>query len=406
MTETQPVPDAQPVRRTCPFDPPEGYRALREHDPVAPMILADGLTGVIVSGYDEVRAVLTDPRFSARHRRARPGQTVTDDSPLPAHVPGMFIMMDAPEHTRFRRLLTGKFTVRRMRQLTPKVTQYVAEQLDEMARTGGPADLVQMFALPVPSLMICELLGVPYADRADFQANSATIVDMDAPPEDATRARIAMYQYIHELVRAKRAEPTDDLLSDLVTTGELTDDELAGVGMLLLIAGHETTANMIALSTLCLLSHPDQLAALRAEPQLIDGAVEELLRYLTIVHLGLRRTARQDVELRGRTIKAGSTVVAALASANREAGRFAGDPDTFDVRRPRGAHLAFGHGIHQCLGQQLARIELTIALGALFERFPGLRLAVPVRDVPMRDSGFVYGPRELLVTWDTEVDCG
>lgn len=391
--------DTQPVLRTCPFDPPQEYRALREHTPVASMPLTDGLTGVVVSGYDEVRAVLSDPRFSARHRRGRPDQVVTDESPLASHVPGMFIMMDAPEHTRFRRLLTGKFTVRRMRQLTPKVEQYVAEQLDEMDRAGGPVDLVQAFALPVPSLMICELLGVPYADRVEFQTNSSTIVDMETPAEDAMRARIAMYQYIHRLVLAKRDAPTDDLLSDLVTSGELTDDELAGVGMLLLIAGHETTANMIALSTFCLLEHPDQLAALRAEPALIDGAVEELLRYLTVVHLGLRRTAREDVELSGRTIKADSTVVAVLAAANRQPGRFTGDPDTLDIRRPRGPHLAFGHGIHQCLGQQLARVELTTAISALLDRFPNLELAVPAQDVPMRDSGFVYGPRQLLVTW-------
>ncbi|MFI1615420.1 cytochrome P450 [Streptomyces lydicus] len=396
MTAAQPTIKPQPTMRTCPFDPPEEYRTLREQEPITRMTFVDGRPGWLVTRYEDVRAVLTDPRFSAG------GPRLGDGTPAgAAHTPppGMFIFMDPPEHTRFRRLLTGKFTVRRMQQLTPLVEQFVAERLDAMARTESPVDLVQEFALPVPSLVICELLGVPYADREEFQRNSARMISLTAGPEANQEAREAMRSHIGRLVLDKRAEPTDDILGELVQSGELTDEELAGVGSLLLIAGHETTANMIALGTMCLLQNPEQLAALRADPTLMDGAVEELLRYLTIVQYGARRTALEDVELHGHLIEAGSPVVASLTSGNRDAAQFSDDPDRLDLMRKYSPHLAFGHGIHQCLGQQLARVEMKAALGALFERFPTLRLAVPPEDVPMRHDMIVYGVHELPVTW-------
>ncbi|MFC9878750.1 cytochrome P450 [Streptomyces libani] len=396
MTNTPPL-KTQPTVRSCPFDPPVEYRTLREQEPVAPVTFPDGAAGWLVTRYDDVRTALSDPRFSAKRIVLRPGGGGMEDAPPPP--PGLFIMMDAPEHTRFRRLLTGQFTVRRMRQLAPAVEKIVAEQLDAMAAAEGPVDLVQAFALPVPSLVICELLGVPYADREEFQRNSATIVRLNSSPEEFQQAQAALRGYIHQLVLAKREKPTDDILSELVQSGELTDEELSGVGVLLLIAGHETTANMIALSTMCLLQNPEQLAALRADPSLMDGAVEELLRYLTVVQFGVRRTALEDVELHGQQIKEGSMVVASLASGNRDTEHLADDPEALDVGRSHTAHLAFGHGIHQCLGQQLARAELKAALSALLDRFPTLRLAVPVEEVPMRDDMLVYGVHELPVTW-------
>ncbi|MEV0375972.1 cytochrome P450 [Streptomyces sp. NPDC050636] len=403
MTNAQPITTqpitTQPTARTCPFDPPEEYRTLREQDPVTPMTFPDGATGWLVTRYDDVRTVLADPRFSAKRTLLRPGGPETADAPVPPTAPGMFLMMDPPEHTRFRRLLTGQFTVRRMRQLAPAVEQVVAERLDAMAAAEGPVDLVQAFALPVPSLVICELLGVPYADREEFQRNSATLLRLDSSPEEFQQAQTAMRGYIHQLALAKRENPADDILSELVHSGELTDEELVGVGVLLLIAGHETTANMIALGTMCLLCNPDQLAALRADPSLMDSAIEELLRYLTIVQFGLRRTALEDVELHGHQIKEGSLVVASLASGNRDAAHLTDDPERLDVGRPHSPHLAFGHGIHQCLGQQLARVEMKAALSALLDRFPELRLAVPVEQVPMRDNMLVYGVHELPVTW-------
>ncbi|MGW1793045.1 cytochrome P450 [Streptomyces tubercidicus] len=401
MTNTQPTntepTKTQPTVRSCPFDPPAEYRTLREQEPVAPMTFPDGAAGWLVTRYDDVRTVLSDPRFSAKRGILRPGGP-EGDVPAPPP-PGLFIMMDAPEHTRFRRLLTGQFTVRRMRQLTPAVEKIVAEQLDAMAAAEGPVDLVQAFALPIPSLVICELLGVPYADREEFQRNSATIVRLNSSPEEFQQAQGAMRAFIHQLVLAKRENPTDDILSELVQSGELTDEELTGVGVLLLIAGHETTANMIALSTMCLLQNPEQLAALRADPSLMDGAVEELLRYLSIIQFGVRRTALEDVELHGHQIKEGSMVVASLSSGNRDTAHFTDDPELLDLARPHSAHLAFGHGIHQCLGQQLARAEMKAALSALLDRFPTLRLAVPVDEVPMRDDMLVYGVHELPVTW-------
>ncbi|MEU3986820.1 cytochrome P450 [Streptomyces platensis] len=399
MTSTQPTTRSQPTERACPFDPPEEYRTIREEAPVTPAIFPDGAKGWMVTSYEDVRAVLADPRFGSNRRQLRPGDPAPADEPLPPPPPGFFIMMDAPEHTRFRRLLTGQFTVRRMQKLVPVVEQIVAERLAEMASAEGPVDLVQSYALPIPSLVICELLGVPYEDREDFQRDSAQMLRLDASREEAQQANQAMNRYIQKLAVAKRAHPTDDILGGLAQSGVLTDEELGGVGALLLLAGHETTANMIALGTMCLLNNPGQFAALRADPELMDNAVEELLRYLTIIQFGLRRTALEDVELGGQRIEAGSVVVASLPAGNRDATQFSGDPDALDVSRPYRPHLAFGHGIHQCLGQQLARVEMKAALSALIERFPTLRLAVPADQVPMRDDMLIYGVHKLPVTW-------
>ncbi|MFJ4650832.1 cytochrome P450 [Nocardia sp. NPDC088792] len=398
MTESQLTAGIQPVVRTCPFSPPEEYRALREQDPITEVTLPDGIPGWLVTRYAEVRALLSDTRFSSRRRGISGGVDRALDE-LPEAAPGWFIMMDPPDHTRLRRLLTGHFTVRRTRELAPAVERIVTDHLDAMAAQGGPIDLVQAFALPIPSLVICELLGVPYADREEFQHNSATLLRIDTTVEETRRAQREMNELITRLAAEKRARPTGDILSALAQSGELTDQELAGVGVLLLAAGHETTANMIALSTLCLLRNPEQLARFRAEPDQADGVVEELLRYLSVIQFGVRRTASEDIELGGRLIPKGSTVVAHLPAANRDPEHFTGDPETLDLLRLHQPHLAFGFGIHQCLGQQLARLEMQVALTALFRRFPGLRLAAPVADIPMRDEMIVYGVHELPVTW-------
>jgi len=312
--------------------------------------------------------------------------------------PGFFLRLDPPDHTRFRKLLTGQFTVRRMKMLEPRIEEIAGGFLDAMQAAGPPADLVEMFALPVPSMVICELLGVPYEDRDRFQRDSKTLLSLHTTADEARAAMRRTLDYMAELVRRKRAEPGDDLLSGLIETGELKDDELAGVAMLLLIAGHETTANMLGLGTYALLTHPDQLAAMRAGPATVDGAVEELLRHLTIVHIGPTRTALEDVELAGRTIKAGDSVTLDLRVANRDPSRFP-DGDRLDLTRGSAGHLAFGHGVHQCLGQQLARAEMRIAYPALLRRFPRLRLAVPADDVPMRADMAIYGVHRLPVTW-------
>ncbi len=316
---------------------------------------------------------------------------------LPPAMVGDLTGIDAPEHTRYRRLLIGSFTVRRMRALTERVEQITAEHLDAMARQGPTVDLVEAYARPVPALMICELLGVPYADRELFQDHASTLLTQSADDQEREAALTALHEYLGQLVRAKRAEPTDDLLGDL-TRSDLSEEELVGIGSLLLVAGLDTTANMIAHGTFALLSNPGQLAALRADPDLADQAVEELMRYLTVADPGVR-SALEDIEVDGQLVRAGECVTLSFQAANRDPLRFP-DPDSLDLSRKATGHLGFGHGIHQCLGQQLARVEMRVALPALFVRFPSLRLAVAPQDVPMRVATNIYGVERLPVTWD------
>jgi len=390
----EPIP-ALPITRPvgCPFDPPAELADLRAERPLARMVYPDGHLGWLATSHDVVRAVLKDPRFSSRYELMHypfPG----GPAEIPPAMPGDLTGLDAPEHTRFRRLLTGSFTVRRMRLLTERVEQITAELLDAMERTGPPADLVPAFAQPVPALMICELLGVPYADHEFFQRNALALTDNSIPMAERGAALDALFEYLHDLVLAKRAAPTDDLLSDL-TSSDLTDVELSGLGSFLLGAGLDTTANMLALGTYALLRNPAQLDALRRDPGGIDQAVEELLRYLTIAHTGAR-VALADVELGGELVRAGETVTVSLQAANRDPARYA-DPDTLDLTRRTTGHVALGYGVHQCLGQQLARVEMRVAFPALLARFPTLRLAA--EEVPVRTDSNIHGVHELPVTW-------
>ncbi|WP_020662141.1 cytochrome P450 [Amycolatopsis benzoatilytica] len=391
------VVDGVPLGRPpgCPFDPPAALSELRDEAPVVRMKFPDGHLGWLVTGYPEVRAVAADQRFSNRYELSHfplPGMEHVEQLP-PAPV-GDLTGIDAPEHTRFRKLLTGKFTVRRMRLLSDRVAEVAAEHLDAMEAAGPGVDLVEAYAHPVPAVMICELLGVPYADRESFQANSAAISDVDLPETDRMNAYGALQEYVGELVLTKRASPTDDLLSDL-TGSDLTDEELAGLGTFLLAAGLDTTANMIALGTYALLSHPAQLAVVRDDPAAAGGAVEELMRYLSIAHTGVR-AALEDVEVGGEVIRAGESVVVSVLGANRDPRRFP-RPDELDVRRDAVGHVAFGHGVHQCLGQQLARVEMTVALPELLRRFPGLRVDGEV--VLRSELQNIYGVRRLPVAW-------
>ncbi|WP_327685993.1 cytochrome P450 [Streptomyces sp. NBC_00467] len=401
--ETEAAPAAEPVQLPmdrptgCPFDPPGELARFREQDPLRPMHYPDGHVGWLATGHSTVRALAADPRFSSRYELMHypfPGAGVSELPPAPV---GDLTGIDPPEHTRYRRLLAGRFTVRRMRELTARVEEITTDHLDAMERHGGPVDLVRAYAHPVPALMICELLGVPDADRAAFQALAAAVSGLEVTEEEQFTACTALQDTMRELVAAKRARPTNDLLGDL-TNSDLSDAELAGIGGFLLAAGLDTTANMIGLGAFALLSHPAQADALRADPSLAETAVEELLRYLSIAHTGVR-AALEDVELEGRLIKAGDSVTVSVQAANRDPGKFA-DPDTLDLRRKATGHLAFGHGIHQCLGQQLARVELRVALPALFTRFPSLRLAVPPQDVPLRTGMNIHGVHRLPVAWD------
>jgi cytochrome P450 len=392
-------------RDVSPFDPPRAITALRDARPVSPLTFPDGHEGWLVTGYDAVRQVMADPRFSSRQDLGvihipyeTPGMPApTEPSP---QMPGVFIAMDPPDHTRLRRKLIGAFTVKRMKALEEQIVGIVERQLDELARLTPPVDLVTEFALPVPSLVICELLGVPYADRATFQANSAQFLVKDQTLDTKMAALVALNTYLGELVTAKRANPGEDILSDLARDDDLSIEELVGIAFLLLLAGHETTANMLGLGTFALLEHPAQLAELRADPDLMPDAVEELLRYLSVVDI-LFRYAAEDIELEGETIPRGSTVVVSMLAANHDPRRF-DHPDTLDVRRRARGHLSFGHGVHQCLGQQLARIEMRAGFDGLLRRFPSLALAVPAGEVRLRTDMTIYGVHALPVTW-TEV---
>ncbi|MEU8384781.1 cytochrome P450 [Streptosporangium sp. NPDC048865] len=399
-------------RGRCPFDPPPGLRRRRGQESVQPLPLLNGAQAWLVTGFEEARTVLADTRFSAdktRHRDATSLQPhevaeLADRAPVPAAVEtredGLFVFMDPPEHTRLRRLLTGQFTVRRMRELESRVTEIAVEHIEAMRAAGTEADLVPAFALPLPSLVICELLGVDYADRAEFQERTAIALNSTTGAEERARAGAELYAFMQNLVAAKRAAPADDLLSGLVHDADppLTDAQLVDIALVLLGAGHETTANMLGLGTFALLEHPDQLAALRADPALIDNTVEELLRYLSIIQLGVSRVTTEPVTLGGTDIPAGATVVIATPEVNRDP-RHWSDPDRLDLRRPRTPHLAFGHGIHQCLGQQLARVEMKVGLTELVTRLPGLRLAVPADRVPVRNEMLIFGVHSLPVTW-------
>ncbi|GAA0908497.1 cytochrome P450 [Pseudonocardia zijingensis] len=377
-----------------PFDPPAELAGFRERHPLVRMTYPDGHDGWLATGYDACRAVLADRRFSSRYELMHlPVPIVGAPPELPPAPVGDLTGIDAPEHTRLRRLLIGWFTVRRMRALTERVEEITADRLDAMERTGAPVDLVAEFASPIPALVICELLGVPYGDRDTFRRHVLTLTDTISAAEEKGAAIDALQAYLLDLVRAKRARPGQDILSSL-TGSDLSDDELAGTGAFLLAAGLDTTANMLALGTFALLRHPDQITALRSDP---ENSVEELLRYLTIAHTNVR-AALEDVEVEGQLIRAGESVTIAMHAANRDPAQYP-DPDTLDLRRRTTGHLALGHGIHQCLGQQLARVEMQVAFPALFARFPTLRLDCDPADVPLRVHSTIFGVHTLPISW-------
>ena len=394
------VPTMPTARRPgFPFDPPAELTDARGHGPISHYPFPDGHHGWLVTGYDLVRSVLADPRFSSRKELMLHHPLIDYTGfEVPPAAPGEFLLTDEPEHGRYRKPLAGRFTARRMRLLTERVEQVTTEHLDAMEQAGPPTDLVTAFARPIPAIMICELLGVPYQDRGSFQEQVMSFMSGETSDEDLIAAYTATQQYLAELVVAKRANPTDDVLSEL-TDGDFTDEELRGMSLILLAAGLDTTANMLALGTFALLSNPAQWAALRDAPEITDQAVEELLRYLSVAKTFMR-TALEDVELGGRTIRAGSAVILSMNTANRDPERFA-DPDVLDVRRPATGHLAFGHGLHLCLGQQLARVEMRVAFPALVQRFPTLRLGVAAQEVALRpETADVFGVKSLPVTWD------
>jgi cytochrome P450 len=397
MTQAPPVP--LHMRRDR-FDPVEEMTRIREDEGVRELETGYGARAYMVTRYSDVREVLADGSRFSNAGAFRPPDDTRTDAERDRDRAGNLLAYDPPEHSRLRRMLTPEFTVRRMRRLEPRIVEIVEDHLDALARSGPPADLVSGFALPIPSLVICELLGVPYADREEFQDRTGQLLDLSLELDLRRRLARENREYMSALVAQAQADPGEDMLGMLVREHghDLTTDELIGIGELLLIAGHETTSNMLGLGTLALLRHPEQLALVRADPAATAPAIEELLRWISIVHTGVVRTTTTEVEIAGTRIGAGELVFCALPTANRDPALLA-DPERLDVRRGAPGHLAFGHGVHHCLGAPLARMEMRIAFPALLRRFPQLALAVPYEELSFRAYHFVYGLRALPVTW-------
>ncbi|ONI74809.1 cytochrome [Actinosynnema sp. ALI-1.44] len=393
-----------PTTRTpgCPFEPPAEFTDLRDREAITQASCPAGIDAWVVSRYEDVRTLLSAPGISSRKA---PSTHVTPNADLDEPIqPGNLLQLDGKEHARLRRMLTGEFTVRRMEALRPYIQRVVDEHIDALLAGPRPVDFYEHFALPIPSLVICELLGVPYEDREFIHTRSAALMPVDGDQEVAYAHYVEIQEYMGRLLDGKLADPGDDLISRLIERSRESDDPITAAEMVelsttLLIAGHETTANMIALSTAVLAQHPDKLQALRDDPELAPSAAEEMLRYLSVVQFGLLRYATEDLELGGRTVKAGDWLVAALNAGNRDE-RVYDNANEIDLERKAKTHLAFGFGIHQCIGQQLARIELQEVYARLFRRVPTLRLAVSLDRIPFKDNTLVYGVHELPVTWE------
>ncbi|MET7462953.1 cytochrome P450 [Nonomuraea sp. NPDC005501] len=404
MTDALSEPNLFPMARAarCPFDPAPELGHRMEEAPISRVRLWDGSTPWMITRYADARAVLADPRVSVDV--SQPGFPHTNAVSKARDAQMKTLMqMDAPEHTAHRRLMTSDFMIKKMEVLRPRIQQIVDELIDDLLAGPNPADLVEALALPVPTLVICELLGVPYVDRAFFQRVAGALVMDEGDPAQAMTASEELNVYLDDLVERKNAEPGDDVLSRLAVeqyrTGAMTRREISTMGQLLLVAGHDTTANMIALGTAALLAHPGQLAAVRdGDPALVANAVEELLRYLSITHTEARRVAREDLQIGGHLIRKGEGIIVVKSIANRDPSAFPA-PDRLDVRRQARHHVAFGYGAHQCLGQPLARVELQVVFGTLFRRIPTLALAVPLEDLTFKHQAVFYGVRELPVTW-------
>lgn len=403
---TMPRPDASveaelpiiPAPRAdgCPLAPAPAFARWREAEGLQAAVWK-GKPVWMISRYEDIRAALVDERLSANTGL----YGVPTES---GEIALIFPRLDDPEHQRLRRMLTRDFTFRRAEAMRPQIQEVVDGFLDEMIAAGPPADLVSAFALPVPSMVICLLLGVPYEDHEFFQTQSAAGLDANSSEEDRLQAQLALFTYMFDLVARKEREPGDDLMSrlinDHVATGELNRETAAMNGQMLLAAGHETTAGMIALGALALIQHPDAAARLREtdDPAVVAGIVEELMRYLSIVHSLVDRVALEDVVIGGQLVRAGDAVLMNLPAGNFDTA-FVEQPDAFDVNRNSRGHLGFGYGVHQCLGQNLARAELQIALTALVRRLPGLRLAVEPEELRFHNDKEIYGVVELPVTW-------
>ncbi|MFJ6185906.1 cytochrome P450 [Streptomyces sp. NPDC092295] len=398
-----PLPLPLPRERECPFRPAPEVAGFRTDLPVARVVGPTGIEAWLVTRYADVREVLGDPeRFSNRSGQA--AHVLADMPPDAPVTEGAFSRMDGAEHLRFRRILGPELSmIKRIEQLRPTVQRIVDERIDALGESAPPVDLYQQFAVPLTSTVIAELLGVPATDHPLFQEAGAALFTATSDPEQKAASFEALFGYLHTLVRRRRHEPGGDILSNLIERGDrseqpFTDTELVATAAGLLVAGFDTTASMISYGVLALLHHPDQFAALRNDPALVPGAVEELVRFLG-VGVGIMRVVTRDTEIGGQRVPAGDFVIAAIQSANHDPEQFP-EADRLDVTRDAARHIGFGHGPHQCAGQQLARLELKTVLETLLRRIPSLRLAVPFEQIEFKTDTVVTGPTALPVAWD------
>ena len=385
-----------PRAAQCPLAPPPEFANWRE-EPGLRRAIYHGEPVWVVSRYQDIRAALVEPRLSADTLPDHLKPQSADNTPI------MFARTDDPEHHRLRRMMTSDFTFRRCEAMRPQIQDMVDTFLGEMIDGGPPADLVRDFALRVPSLVIALLLGVPSEDLDSFQRYTGVGLDTKTTDEEKAQAFASMYGYIQELVGRKERDPGDDLISRLVTeqvaTGQLNRETAALSGMIMLVAGHETTANMISLGTVALLEHPaifDRLGQTE-DRAVIANIVEELMRYLTIVHGQVDRVATEDLTFGGQSIRAGDKLLMNLPAGNWD-NEFVASPEAFDVDRNTRGHLGFGYGVHQCIGANLARVEMQVAFATLARRLPRLQLAVSPDELKFKDAD-IYGMQELPVTW-------
>ena len=384
----------------CPFAPPQ---RMLEMNPLARVRIWNGTTPWLVTGHEVARTLFADSRVSVDDRIE--GFPHWNEHMLSTvnKRPRSVFTSDAEEHTRFRRMLSKPFTFKRVEGLRATIQEVTDECIDAVLAGPQPADLVSALALPVPTKVISDMLGVPYDDHEFFQEHANAGLARFAAADAMQKGAMSLHQYLIDLVEKKQANPAEDAVSDLaerVTAGEISVKEAAQLGTGLLIAGHETTANMIGIGILALLENPEQAALLRDsdDPKFIANACEELMRYLSIIQNGQRRVATDDIEIAGETIRAGEGIIIDLAPANWDAAAYP-DPEKLDLGRDAGQQLGFGYGRHQCVGQQLARAELQIVFHTLLRRIPTLRLAIPFDEVPFKHDRLAYGVYELPVTW-------
>lgn len=392
------LPDSalMPLRRDG-LDPIPELGETRASAPVSKLPIPFGVNVWLVTGYEEAKTVLGDAKAYSNDF----ANLVGEHGASASHSPGGLGFADPPEHTRLRKLLTPEFTMRRLARLTPGIQAIIDQQLDAMAAADGPVDLVEYFALPIPSLVICELLGVPYDDRDDFQRLSMARFDLFGGATASFSAISESLAYLTEVVKKQRAEPGDGLLGQLIKEhgDEISDQELAGLADGVLTGGFETTASMLALGALVLLQDPDAFKLIHDDDSATHGFVEEVLRYLTVVQVAFPRFAREDVMVGGEQINKGDVVIVSLSGADRDPALGEG-LNHVDPHRTPTSHLAFGHGVHRCIGAELARMELRAAYPALLRRFPNLRLATPSDDLKFRKVSIVYGVDTLPVLVD------